>query len=161
MKQLVGISFVLIVPLALLFWKSLVPEMVQFSNDGPLGSLVAEQSRPPEVFFGVWASNNWLGEQAPPIGPTPSFAIRVLSMWKGTFLLVSAAVVLLVLVILLKPSCNTARSWVAGVCFAAALALVAGITFRSQASSFTVLLECSSLFLVTALIYANLIADGL
>jgi hypothetical protein len=160
MKQLVGISFVLIVPLALLFWKSLVPEIVQFSNDGPLGSLVAEQSRPPEVFFGVWASNNWLGEQAPPIGPTPSFAIRVLSMWKGTWLLVCAAVVLLIAVVLLKPSCNTARSWVAGVCFAAALALVAGIAFRAQVPSFTVLLECSSLLLIASLIFANLIAEG-
>src|SRR5439155_20097336 len=97
--------FVLIIPLALLFWRSFVPEMVQFSNDGPLGSLAAQQSRPPEVFFGIWASNNWLGEQAPPVGPTPSWAIRVLSMWRGTFVLSCAAAVLLVAFIFLKPSC--------------------------------------------------------
>jgi hypothetical protein len=122
---------------------------------------VAQQSRPPEVFFGIWASNNWLGEQAPAIGPTLSFAIRVLSMWNGTFLLACAALVPLVAVLLLKPSCNTSRGWVTGGCFVAALALAVGTAFWRQLPFLTVLLECSSLLLIASLIFANLIAEGL
>jgi hypothetical protein len=55
---------VLFVVLGLLFIKSLSPNYVHFSNDGPLGAAMAEQFRVPAAFTGVWTPLNWVGGNA-------------------------------------------------------------------------------------------------
>lgn len=62
------------VPLLILFFKSLNPNLVVFSNDGPLGGLMASLNRMPAVLTGAWHDLNWLGSES----PTP--AINVTSM---------------------------------------------------------------------------------
>src|SRR5690349_13195948 len=49
--------------LLVLFHASFDPDKVLFSNDGPLGAQVAEYSRSPEGFSGVWQDLNWLGKE--------------------------------------------------------------------------------------------------
>ncbi len=44
-----------------LFWKILDPDYVLFSNDGPLGTLVASQTRIPSAAFSLWGDMNWIG----------------------------------------------------------------------------------------------------
>ncbi len=51
--------------LAVLFFRSFQPAEVVFSNDGPLGGLVAAVNRMPDVLFGAWHDINWLGSQSP------------------------------------------------------------------------------------------------
>ncbi|MBI1176452.1 hypothetical protein GC207_03330 [bacterium] len=60
-----GSTFLLLgVVLAILFFRSLLPGMVVFSNDGPLGANVAEQFHMPTAFTGVWTTLNWVGNYA-------------------------------------------------------------------------------------------------
>lgn len=59
----------LIAVLSLLFFRSFVPGMVEFSNDGPLGANVAEQYRTPAAFTGVWTTLNWVGNYAGSLAP--------------------------------------------------------------------------------------------
>ena len=47
--------------LAVLFWRSFLPDYVHFSNDGPLGQQNAAWARLPAGFWSVWADNNDLG----------------------------------------------------------------------------------------------------
>ncbi len=47
--------------LLLFFWRSLVPGLVHFSNDGPLGQVSAAWSRVPQAFTGCWGDLNSLG----------------------------------------------------------------------------------------------------
>lgn len=51
----------LLVVLGALFVRSLSPDFVHFSNDGPLGAAVAEQFHVPGAFTGVWQTLNWVG----------------------------------------------------------------------------------------------------
>jgi len=66
----------LAVVLAILFWKSFVPGWVVFSNDGPHGTVVQDQTQQPDAFWSIWADANWLGSEAPVPGPSVSVAIR-------------------------------------------------------------------------------------
>lgn len=162
MKKLLLISLILAVPLVILFWSSISrPEMIVFSNDGPFGAVVAEQSRAPEAFFGIWAANNWLGEQAPPVGPTPSWAIRVLSQWRGTVWLFALGALAAGAIVILKPACKTTGLVVAACCLVLAAAIVAGVVFWSHATVLMVALQCASIALLAALIFANFIGEGL
>ena len=54
--------------LGLLFWKSFLPGVVHFSNDGPLGALVADQMNPKDGISGQWIDLNSTGLGA---GNTP------------------------------------------------------------------------------------------
>jgi len=47
--------------LLLLFCKSFLPDYVHFSNDGPLGALIAEWSHMPRGFAGYWNDLNAIG----------------------------------------------------------------------------------------------------
>jgi hypothetical protein len=47
--------------LMFLFWRSFLPDYVHFSNDGPLGALVEEQSQLPQIYTGMWADLNTIG----------------------------------------------------------------------------------------------------
>jgi hypothetical protein len=47
--------------LAVLFWRSFLPEYIHFSNDGPLGQQAAAAAHLPRAFYGVWNDNNDIG----------------------------------------------------------------------------------------------------
>jgi len=53
-----------------LFYKAFQPDYVVFSNDGPLGGMVAEQNRMPAILTGLWVDLNWLGN--PYLAPAPN-----------------------------------------------------------------------------------------
>lgn len=53
---------VLVVGLGIFFGKSLSPNQVVFSNDGPLGvHMAAAADTYPDVYKGVWSDSNWVG----------------------------------------------------------------------------------------------------
>lgn len=62
-----------------LFVQSFHPDKVVFSNDGPLGSVVAECRSMPEIMTGVWADSNWLGGPEPTPTPGPSLWLRLVT----------------------------------------------------------------------------------
>lgn len=66
-------------PLVLLFHRGALPENVVFSNDGPLGAMVAEQNRTPGIFSGLWVDLNWLGGPAPSPAPAISSLLRLIT----------------------------------------------------------------------------------
>ena len=51
----------LAVLLAALFWKSFMPGVVHFANDGPLGALIADQMNPVQGVSGIWIDLNSTG----------------------------------------------------------------------------------------------------
>ena len=55
--------------LAFLFRELFHPGYVMYSNDGPLGFLIAEMNRLPGCITGLWQDQNWLGSDciAPPV----------------------------------------------------------------------------------------------
>jgi hypothetical protein len=56
--------------LAVLFYRSFLPHQILFSNDSPLGGMMAECSRLPGRFFGTWRNITWVGVEAPSAAPT-------------------------------------------------------------------------------------------
>lgn len=74
-----GLAIALLVfagTLVLLFHHAMSPGHVLFSNDGPLGWLVAEAHRTPGVFTGIWDDLNSLGTGGS--GPSPSITYGLL-----------------------------------------------------------------------------------
>ena len=67
--------FLLFTVLAVLFWRSTVPGQTVFSNDGPLGTLVAESRQVPGIFTGEWSDLNSLGTRGGGAAPSVSFGI--------------------------------------------------------------------------------------
>jgi hypothetical protein len=65
--------------LAVLFWRSFEPNEVIFSNDGPLGGLMAALNRVPDVFVGAWHDLNWIGTQSPTPALNLTSIIRLLT----------------------------------------------------------------------------------
>lgn len=47
--------------LAMLFWKSFLPDYIHFANDGPLGQQNTAAIRLPGAFFGIWGDLNSFG----------------------------------------------------------------------------------------------------
>ena len=70
--------FLLFTVLAVLFWRSTVPGQTVFSNDGPLGTLVAESRQVPGIFTGEWSDLNSLGTRGGGAAPSVSFGILYL-----------------------------------------------------------------------------------
>src|SRR5262245_22485341 len=62
--------------LLLIFWQSLVPRLVHFSNDGPLGQQNAGYVRLPQAFSSVWGDLNGLGFPGGAVAPDVSSVIR-------------------------------------------------------------------------------------
>ena len=54
----------LLIVLAILFWRSFLPGFVHFSNDGPLGMQNAAWMHLPEAVFGQWYDLNSIGSNA-------------------------------------------------------------------------------------------------
>jgi len=50
--------------LCFFFWRSFNPAYVLFSNDNPLGQIVASRDLQLAGFTGVWQNLNWLGGEA-------------------------------------------------------------------------------------------------
>jgi len=66
----------LAVILLLCFWRSLVPGLVHFSNDGPLGAINSEWLRLPSGVFGMWDDLNTLGLAAGTFPPDVSTGLE-------------------------------------------------------------------------------------
>lgn len=69
-------TLLLFVVLAIPFRLSFLPDYTVFSNDGPLGAMVAAQNRLPAIISGMWMDLNWLGNPYPSPGPMPTTALR-------------------------------------------------------------------------------------
>jgi hypothetical protein len=70
------IAGLLALMLGLLFYRSFIPQEVAFSNDGPLGGLVAEQNQLPQIFTGLWADLNSTGSGGGAATPSISSLLR-------------------------------------------------------------------------------------
>jgi len=77
MKNYLTAAAVVAACLAYLFWPAWAKsDLTLFSNDGPLGALMAEQCQPPATASGIWQDLNWLGgEQPAHIGIAAGFRI--------------------------------------------------------------------------------------
>ena len=60
---------ILAVTLGILFHRSFDPDMVHFSNDGPLGAIHSDSVRQPDSFLGTWSDLNSLGGNGGSISP--------------------------------------------------------------------------------------------
>src|SRR5690242_6311990 len=69
----------LLVLLSILFFSSFLPNKVSFSNDGPLGGMVAQQNRLPQIITGLWQDLNWVGSSVPSPSPTLSTLLRLIT----------------------------------------------------------------------------------
>ncbi len=67
--------WLLLVVLAVLFWRSFLPGFVHFSNDGPLGMQNAAWMRLPEAMTGEWYDLNSVGNNAGAFTPSLTAAI--------------------------------------------------------------------------------------
>ena len=62
--------------IAVMFWRSFLPEYVHFSNDGPLGAQSVNFATLPGGFTGMWDDLNLIGMNAGTAGPGVSVTIR-------------------------------------------------------------------------------------
>ena len=63
-REFFSAPVLLVVILAVLFWKSFLPDYVHFSNDGPLGQQMAALGRLPAAFTGSWSDLTTIGGNA-------------------------------------------------------------------------------------------------
>jgi len=71
-------GLLLAVVLSALLWGAFVPDNIPFSNDGPLGRLVAQCHHLPERFTGCWEDLNLLGDRDWGAAPSISFGLQYL-----------------------------------------------------------------------------------
>jgi hypothetical protein len=69
----------LAVVLAVLFALSFHPDYVVASNDGPLGGIMSDLNRMPDILTGIWADLNWLGTPGVSPAPTVSTVLRLVT----------------------------------------------------------------------------------
>src|SRR5215467_2838893 len=62
--------------LAVLFYRSFDPNLVHFSNDGPLGAQNTEFLRFPDGMLGLWDDINTIGTPAGTYAPAPTILAR-------------------------------------------------------------------------------------
>src|ERR1700742_886318 len=72
-------TVLLVVLLALIFWRIFEPAKVIFSNDGPFGGMMSELNRMPSIIRGVWANSNWFGNESPTPPPSVSSFLRLVT----------------------------------------------------------------------------------
>jgi hypothetical protein len=77
-KPFAGATGVLIIVTLFLFWDSLDPALILFSNDGPLGSISTDAIEMPGTFSGYWHDLNWLGYEQPSASPGIYMALGLL-----------------------------------------------------------------------------------
>jgi hypothetical protein len=78
-RMLLLYSLLLLCLLGALFVRSFLPGYVVFSNDGPLGAVVAEQNRMPAILTGMWMDLNSVGGEYPAPSPTLFSALRLVT----------------------------------------------------------------------------------
>ncbi|MDE2655913.1 MAG: YfhO family protein [Verrucomicrobiota bacterium] len=78
LKPFAGAAAVLLVVTLFLFWDSLDPALILFSNDGPLGSISTDAIEMPGTFSGYWHDLNWLGYEQPSASPGIYMALGLL-----------------------------------------------------------------------------------
>ena len=78
LKPFAGAAMVLVVVTLFLFWDSLDPALILFSNDGPLGSISTDAIKMPGTFSGYWHDLNWLGYEQPSASPGIYMALGLL-----------------------------------------------------------------------------------
>jgi hypothetical protein len=66
----------LVVVLALLFWKSFLPNYVHFSNDGPLGQQNEDWLKLPSSMFGMWDDLNDTGQNPGSFSPGVTMVLK-------------------------------------------------------------------------------------
>src|SRR5262245_6327585 len=72
----VGALAVLGATLCLLFLRSLVPGLTVFSNDGPLGTLIAADHRMPDKFTAGWQDLNSIGGYEGVASPSVTYGLQ-------------------------------------------------------------------------------------
>jgi len=78
LKSFSGKALTLSAVTLFLFWDSLDPALILFSNDGPLGSISTDAIEMPGTFFGYWHDLNWLGYEQPSASPGIYMALGLL-----------------------------------------------------------------------------------
>ena len=78
LKPFAGAAIALVVVTLFLFWDSLDPALILFSNDGPLGSISTDAIKMPGTFSGYWHDLNWLGYEQPSASPGIYMALGLL-----------------------------------------------------------------------------------
>src|SRR5471030_1439986 len=73
------ITGLLALVLGLFFYRSFIPQDVVFSNDGPLGGLVAEETQLPQGFTGIWNDLNSIGSGGGAAAPAVSELLRTIA----------------------------------------------------------------------------------
>src|ERR1051326_2006778 len=68
----------LVAIISLFFFRSYLPRMTLFSNDGPLGTLVAQSHRLPDGFSGGWQDLNSVGFREGGAWPTFTYGLLLL-----------------------------------------------------------------------------------
>ena len=86
LKPFAGAAGVLIVVTLFLFWDSLDPALILFSNDGPLGSISTDAIEMPGTFSGYWHDLNWLGYEQPSASPGIYMALGLLLQKSALYL---------------------------------------------------------------------------
>src|SRR5436190_12175045 len=76
---IIAITIALVFLLKLALEQKPIFNQVLFSNDGPLGAMMAQQNRMPAILTGLWQNLNWLGNEAPAPSPTVSSALRLIT----------------------------------------------------------------------------------
>lgn len=69
----------LLVVFAALFYRSLLPGMILFDNDAPLGLTASESFKVPNAITGWWIDSNWLGLNGGSLPPD----VSTLALWFG------------------------------------------------------------------------------
>lgn len=74
-RRLLRPIILLVVILCLFFWRSFLPGVVHFSNDGPLGAISGDQMSLPDGFTGIWADLNYVGMNYGSFSPGPTMGL--------------------------------------------------------------------------------------
>jgi hypothetical protein len=77
-RQIWIFAGLLLLVLALLFFRGWQPGWVVFSNDGPLGQQNADCRQPKDTLTGAWADLNWLGTNAGSVSPSITAVLGIL-----------------------------------------------------------------------------------
>jgi hypothetical protein len=78
-RQFLPALLLLVVIISLFFFRSYLPGLTLFSNDGPLGTLVANSHRVPENFSGGWQDLNGVGFREGGAFPNLSYGLLLLA----------------------------------------------------------------------------------
>lgn len=91
----VGVLLLLFSILTALFWKAIfLHDYIVFSNDGPLGTVVNDQSAMPQSINGLWMVSDYIGSSQPCYVPAISVFFRCICMVPGFNVLMLALIII-------------------------------------------------------------------